>query len=162
MPREIATIVNAAFIGSCAAALAFAANAAEGDACGLLTPAQVAAAVGTAVGQGTHVTPTFVKTCTWTPADKSKIAAVTLNLQAAAVYDGGKRQAAMGAAIGKDMGMKAASVGDDAYYFTSPGQVQLFVKKGAASFKVVVYARIAAADKEAMEMKLATAVAGKL
>lgn len=152
----------AAFIASCAVALPFGANAADGDACNFLTSAQVAAAVGVSVGPGTHVTPTFVKTCTWTPADKSKIAAVTVNLQTAGVYDGGKRQAAMGAAIGKDMGMKPASVGDDAYYFTSPGQVQLFVKKGDASFKVVVYAKVPGADKEAMELKLARAVAGKL
>jgi hypothetical protein len=153
---------KSASISALCAALPFAAIAADNDACNFLTSAQVTAAVGVAVGQGTHVTPTFVKTCTWTPADKSKVAAVTLNLQTAGFYDGGKRQAAMGAAIGKDMGMKPASVGDDAYYFTSPGQVQLFVKKGDASFKVVVYAKIPAADKEAMELKLAKAVAGKL
>ena len=154
--------MNTAFIACCAAALPFAAHAADGDACNFLTSAQVTAAVGVTVGQGTHVTPTFVKTCTWTPADKSKLTAVTLNLQTAAFYDGGKRQAAMGAAIGgKDMGMKPASVGDDAYYFTTADQVQLFVRKGDMSFKVAVYAKIPAADKEAMEMKLARAVVGK-
>ena len=158
MPRA----VNAAFI-ALGVALPFAANAADADACNFLTSAQVSAAVGLTVGEGTHVTPTFVKTCTWTPGDKSKVAAVTLNLQTAAVYDGGKRNAAMGTAIsGKDVGMKPASVGDDAYYLTTAGQVQLFVKKGDSSFKVVVYAKIPAADKEAMEMKLAKAVAGKL
>ena len=37
---------------------------AETDACTLVTTAQVGAAVGGSVKDGTHVTPTFVKTCT--------------------------------------------------------------------------------------------------
>ena len=146
----------------CAAALPLMAHA-ETDACTLLTPVQVAAAVGGAVGDGTHVTPTFVKTCTWTPSGKSKLSAVTLNLQTAAFYDGGKRQAAMGAAIGgKDAAMKPASLGDDSYYFATGDQVGLFVKKGSVSFKVAVYAKVPVADKEAMEAKVAAAVLGKL
>ena len=146
----------------CAAALPLIAHA-ETDACTLLTPAQVAAAVGGAVSDGTHVTPTFVKTCTWTPSGKSKLASVTLNLQTAAFYDGGKRQAAMAAAAsGKGTGMKPASVGDDAYYYVTGDQAALFVKKGAVSFKVAVYARIPAEEKEAMELKLAREVVAKL
>ena len=136
---------------------------AETDACTLLTPTQVAAAVGGAVGDGTHVTPTFVKTCTWTPSGKSRIGSVTLNLQTAAFYDGGKRQAAMAAAVtGKGTEVKPASVGDDAYYFVTGDQAALFVKKGAASFKVAVYAKLPAEEKEAMELKLAREVAAKL
>src|SRR6476469_8697788 len=97
--------------------LALAARA-ETDACTLATPAQVAAAVGEAVSAGAHVTPTFVKTCTWTPSGKSKLVSVTLNLQTAAYYDGAKRQATMAAAAaGTGTEMKPASVGDDAYYF---------------------------------------------
>ena len=60
---------------------------AETDACTLLTPVQVAAAVGGAMSDGTHVTPTFVKTCTWTPSGNSKLGSVTLSLQTAAFYD---------------------------------------------------------------------------
>lgn len=136
---------------------------AETDACSLLTPSQVGAAVGGAVSDGTHVTPTFVKTCTWTPSGKSKIASVTLNLQTAAFYDGGKRQAAMAAAVGgKGNEMKPGSVGDDAYYFVTGDQVMLFVKKGATSFKVSVYAKLPVDEKEAMELKLAREVVAKL
>jgi hypothetical protein len=135
---------------------------AETDACTLLTPVQVAAAVGEAVSDGTHVTPTFVKTCTWTPSGKSKLGSVTLNLQTAAFYDGGKRQATMAATVGQGTGMKATSVGDDAYYFVTGDQSALFVKKGAVSFKVAVYARIPTAEKEAMELKLAREVVAKL
>src|SRR5258708_4111223 len=139
----------------CAAVLPLMAHA-ETDACTLLTPVQVAAVVGGTVSEGTHVTPTFVKTCTWTPSGKSKLGSVTLNLQTAAFYDGGKRQATMAAAAGgKGTGIKPASVGDDAYYFVIGDQPALFVKKGAASFKVAVYARIPAEEKEAMELKLA-------
>ena len=88
---------------------------------------------------------------------------MTLNLQTAAFYDGGKRQATMAAATGgKETGMKPASVGDDAYYFVISDQAALFVKKGAVAFKVAVYAKLPADEKEAMEMKLAKEVAAKL
>jgi hypothetical protein len=147
---------------SCVAALPLMAHA-ETDACTLLTPVQVGAAVGVAVSDGTHVTPTFVKTCTWTPSDKSRIASATLNLQTAAYYDGAKRQATMAVATGgKGTQLKAASVGDDAYFFEIGGQSALFVKKGAFSFKVAIYAKIPADEKEAMELKLAKEVVGKL
>ncbi len=146
----------------CAAALPLIARA-ETDACTLLTPVQVAAAVGEPVRDGTHVTPTFVKTCTWTPSGKSKLASVTLNLQTAAFYDGGKRHATMAAAAaGKGTGIKPAGIGDDAYYFVTGDQAGLFVKKGAVSFKVAVYARIPAEQKEAMELELAKKVLAKL
>ena len=146
----------------CAAALPLTAHA-ETDACTLLTPVQVAAVVGGAVSDGTHVTPTFVKTCTWTPLGKSKLGSVTLNLQTAAFYDGGKRQATMALAVaGKGAEIKPASVGDDAYYFVTGDTAALFVKKGAVSFKVAVYARIPPEEKEAMELKLAREVVAKL
>jgi hypothetical protein len=136
---------------------------AETDACTLLTPAQVGAVVGGAVSDGTHVTPTFVKTCTWTPSGKSKVVAVTLNLQTAASYDGGKRQVTMVIAAGaKGTEIKPASVGDDAYYFVTGDQAGLLVKKGAVSFKVAVYAKISLEEKEAMELKLAKEVVAKL
>ena len=145
----------------CAAALPLMAHA-ETDACTLLTPAQVGAVVG-AVSDGTHVTPTFVKTCTWTPSGKSKVVSVTLNLQTAAFYDGGKQHATTAAvAVAKGMEMKPASIGDDAYYFVTGDQTALFVKKGAVSFKVAVYARIPVEEKEAMELKLAKEVVAKL
>lgn len=146
----------------CVAALPLMAHA-ETDACTLLTPAQVGAVVGSAVSDGTHVTPTFVKTCTWTPSGKSKVGSVTLNLQTAAFYDGGKRQATMAAlAAGQGAAVKPAGVGDDAYYFVTGDQAGLFVKKGGVSFKVAVYAKLPVDEKEAMELKLARQVAAKL
>jgi hypothetical protein len=160
--KSIHRLIPYVLASACVAVLPLAAQA-ETDACTLLTPAQVGAAAGGAFGAGKHVTPTFVKTCTWSPTGKSKVGAVTLNLQTAAFYDGGKQQVAMAAAaVGKDASLKAASVGEDAYYFVAGDQVGLFVKKGGVSFKVAVYAKLPVEEKEAMELKLAKEVAGKL
>lgn len=146
----------------CIAVLPLIAHA-ETDACSLLSTAQVGAAVGGPVHDGAHVTPTFVRTCTWTPAGKSQLGTVTLNLQTAAFYDGAKRQATIAtAATGKGTGIRSASVGEDAYYFVAGDQVALFVKKGAVSFKVAVYAKLPVEDKEAIELELAREVVAKL
>jgi hypothetical protein len=145
-----------------AAAMPSAARA-DTDACTLLTPAQVGAAVGASVGKGEHVTPTFVKTCTWTPSGKSNVKAVTLNLQTAATYDGGKQMARQMAAASKGKGaVKPASVGEDGYYFVAGDQVGLLVKKAGVSFKVTVYAKLPVDKKEAMELTLAKEVLAKL
>ncbi len=149
----------AAVLSLCAAAMPFAARA-DTDACKLLTAKQVSAAVGGPVADGTHVTPTFVKTCTWNGSGNVK--AVTLYMQTAASYDGGKKMAAQMAAASKGAAVKPASVGEDAYYFVAGEQVGLLVKKGGASFKVTVYAKLPVAKKEAIELTLAKQVLAKL
>lgn len=135
---------------------------ADTDACTLLTSAQVGAAVGVQVPQGTHVTPTFVKTCTWTPSGASSVKSVTLQVQTAANYDGGKRMAQQVAPMGRGVAVQSASVGDDAYYYVAGEQVGLLVKKGGASFKVQIYATLPVDKKKAMEMTLARQVLAKL
>lgn len=132
---------------------------ADTDACALLTSAQVSAAVGFPVGQGTHVTPTFVKTCTWTGSGGG-IQFVTLNLQTGAFFDGAKKQANLATAAGA--GMKSAGVGDDSYYLVEGTQVALWVKKGGGAFKVAVYKQIPVDQKEGMELTLAKNVVSKL
>src|SRR5277367_5212023 len=123
-----------------------------GDACALLTPAQVGAALGVSVGAGSYVTPTYKKTCTWT-ATTSSGGYVTLLLQDVSGFEGGKRLALAGA---KNMSLTSISgVGDDAYYLAVGDQVGLLVKKGNAAFKVAVYAHIAVESKEAKEKTLA-------
>ena len=149
----------AAVFSLCAAATPCAARA-DSDACKLLTAKQVSAAVGTSVAEGTHVTPTFVRTCTWNGSGNVK--AVTLYLQTAASYDGGKKMAGQMAAASKGGAVKPASVGEDAYYFVAGEQVGLLVKKGSVSFKVTVYAKLPVAKKEAMELTLAKQVLAKL
>jgi hypothetical protein len=148
---------------SCAALVvsAFSSSAiADTDACALLTPAQVGAAVGFPVGKGTHVTPTFLKTCTWTGSNGTGPQFVTLNLQTGAFFDGAKRQAGMVAAAGGSM--KSAGVGDDSYYSVEGTQVMLWVKKGSGAFKVAVYKQIPVDQKEGMELVLAKDVVPKL
>lgn len=140
-----------------------AAAQADSDACAVLTAAQVGAAVGTAVQAGQYVTPTFTRTCTWTPSGKSDVRAVTLYLQTATAFDGGKRMAAMmaGASGGKGK-VQSAGIGDDSYYFVAGTQVGLLVKKGSMSFKVAIYATLPVDKKEAMELTLAKEALAKL
>lgn len=145
----------------CAAAMPSAAQA-DTDACTLITPAQVGAAVGVSVADGKHVTPTYVKTCTWVASGSSKVKFVTLHLQPAAAYDGGKQMASQMVVAGKGAAVKPASVGEDGYYFVAGDQVGLLVKKGSISFKVAVYATLPVDNKEAMELTLAKEVLAKL
>jgi hypothetical protein len=135
---------------------------AETDSCTLLTSAQVGAAVGVPVGDGQHVTTTSLKTCTWTPAGGSDVKAVTLFLQTAAAYDGGKQLANQMAAAAKGGAVTPASVGDDGYFFVAGDQVGLLVKKGTNSFKVTVYAKLPVDKKEAMELTLAKEVLARI
>jgi hypothetical protein len=139
----------------------FAAHA-ETDACTLATSAQVAAAIHVAVGAGIHVTPTFVKTCTWTPTVSSSIRAVTVNLQTPAFYDGAKQMAVAAAAALPAAKVKPASVGDDGYYDVAGEMVTLLFKKGNSSVKVAVYAKMSVDAIEAMELAIAKQVAAKL
>lgn len=122
--------------------------------------AQVSAAVAFPVPAGTHVTPTFVKTCTWTGTNSTDVQFVTLYLQTAAAYDGGKQMANQMAAAGASV--KSAGVGDDGYYFVEGSQVSLQVKKGSFAFKVSVYKKIPVAQKESMELALAKEVLSKI
>jgi hypothetical protein len=140
------------------AAMVPAATAAPtGDACSLLTPAQVGAALGVSVGAGSYVTPTFKKTCTWN-ATTSGGGYVTLMLQTVAGFEGGK-QLGQTASISLT---SISSVGDDAYYLAVGDQVGLIVKKGNAAFKVAVYAHIPVESKKATEKTLAQQVVAGL
>ena len=155
--HRLENLFSASFL-LCAALMPSTARA-DADARTVLTPARVGAAVGVTVPAGTHVTPTFVRICTW-QASGSTVKFVTLYLQTAAAYDGGKRMAAEMTATGA--GIKPATVGDDAYYFVTGSQVGLLVKKGSNSFKVTVYATIPVEQKETMELTLAKEAVAKL
>jgi hypothetical protein len=128
---------------------------ADTDACTLLTAAEVGEVAGAAVADGTHVSAAYVKTCTWNPSGGSSVKAVTLYLQTAAAYDGGKQLANQMAAAAKGAVVQPASVG-------LGDQAGLLVKKGSNSFKVAVYATLPVDKKEAMELALAKQVLTKL
>jgi hypothetical protein len=134
--------------------------AAETDACSLVTVSQVSAAAGFQVGEGTHVTPTFVKTCTWTGSAGGGVQTVTLNLQTGAFFDGAKRTAARMVAAGA--AVKSAGVGDDSYFYVLGTQVDLWVKKGGNACKISVYKQIPVEQKQAIELSLANQVVAKL
>lgn len=158
--RFVVLIGVAVLIGSGIVAPSANASPAD-DACSLLTSAQVSAAAAVSVSAGTYVTPTFKKTCTWTPSgdDAKTIASITLLIESANMFDGGKR---LGAAKGVVI-TQVSGVGDDAYFQVIDTMAVMFVKKGNASFKVSVYSHSLPVDKkEAIEKTLALLVASKL
>jgi len=130
------------------------------DACALLTTAQVSAAVRFPVAEGKHVTPTFLKTCTWTGSNSTGAQFVTLNLQTGTFFDGAKKQAILMIAAGA--AVKPAGVGEDSYYLVEGTQVALWVKKGSGSFKIALYKQMPVDQKEEMELTLAKEVVPKL
>ena len=159
MNTSMLKVVGCAAVAGFAISLAPSSKA-DTDACALLTAAQVTAAAGFPVSDGAHVTPTFVKTCTWTGSNSTGVQIVTLNVQTATFFDGAKKQAHMTTAAGGVV--KPAGVGDDSYYLVQGTQVALWVKKGSSSFKVSVYKEIPVDQKEKMELALAKEVVPKL
>jgi len=155
------TVAGIAFGVLAAAIFSFHSHAAaETDACSLVTAAQVSAAVGFQVEDGKHVTPTFVKTCSWTGTAGGGVQTVTLNLQTGAFFDGAKKQAAVMVAAGA--AVKSAGVGDDSYFYVLGTQVDLWVKKGANACKITIYKQIPVEQKQAIELSLAKQVVAKL
>ena len=141
------------------AAIVHSANAASpDDACSLLTPAQVGAALGVSIGAGTYVTPTFKRTCTWN-ATVNGGGTVTLNLQNPSQYESGKKLASNGKSVSAS---SIGGIGDDAYYFGTDKLVSLIVKKGNVAFKVAVYGPIPIEKQQAAEKSLASQVASQL
>jgi len=126
--------------------------AAPTDACQVLTVAQVSAAVGTTVEAGTHVTPTFTKTCTWT----AKEIIVTLSIEGLQMFNGGKGTLASAERT------SGAGVGDESYYMGVGGSAALHVKKGGDAFKVAIYSSKFSLDqRKAMEKTLAQQAASQ-
>ena len=159
---SVTAIVVAVFI---VAAMAPSAPAAPpDDACLLVTQAQVISALGVSMGAGSHVTPTFLRTCTWAPAGgpTQGVKAVTLMLQSADGYEGAKQ------VMGSTNSMKlepVSGIGDDAYYsYPNAGNiVSLIVKKGNTAFKVAMYGGdFPIEKKKAIDKTLALQVLSKL
>jgi len=154
------------------AAVPSASAAPPDDACALVTQAQVSAAVGVSMGAGTHVTPTFVKVCTWNPSGASRkdVNSITVSYEDAASYEAGKRlmqqtQAAVNQKEGAaSMANQSASgIGDDAYYTSmGAGYMGLMLKKGNVSLKIAIYGEMPADKKKAAEKTLALQALSKL
>ena len=124
--------------------------AAGGEACTLLTDAQVTAALGVTVSPGTPIgLPT---SCQWV--GKGKIATLTLER-----FDTGKKSNLPGIKV-----EPVSGVGDDAYYVFYSGTnraLGLVVKKGKNAFEVRVYG-FDLEQAKPVARTLAQNVAGKL
>ena len=117
------------------------------DACSVLSPADVSAALGTEAGNGTYVMPNFKGTCTWTLASGG---AVTLELQTQAFFNAGK------GAMASMQRTPVSGIGDEAYYIGVGPTVALAVKKGEAAFRVAVYSRgLGLGERKAFEKTVA-------
>jgi hypothetical protein len=129
------------------------------DACALLTTAQITAATTVEFGDGTYVTPTFKRTCTWTikKAAGKTARIVTLYLTTPEAFDSGRKVPVSTITI-----TPVSGVGDDAYYSTIGTQPVLWVKKGSTIFKMSVYGDIPQDPKQAMEKTLAQQVVSHL
>ena len=141
-----------------AAALAVTAGAAAAQApkppCTLLTPAQVAAALGVKdVAAGAPIGNTG---CQWVSQDKALHAFVTLSFWDPAGFP------AMKAPLPNVTKTPAPGIGDDALYSTIGKFTTLSVKKGGAVFLVKAYGVPDQAKQEAIEKTLATDVIAKL
>jgi hypothetical protein len=107
----------------------------KGDACSLLTTAQVSAALGTGVEAGKPIVASNPKICGWAPPGGPKIDGkkLTLTLITLQSFDNGKKPLQ---GIEK---VPLSGVGDDAIYITTGGfGTALNVKKGSGGFQVRV------------------------
>lgn len=156
-----------------ATTLASAAAAPPNDACSLVTQAQVSAALGVSMDAGSHVTPTFLRTCTWDPlgSSGSGVRALTLYIQSADQYEAGKQmleQMGAMAKVEKHENSKPpvitplSGIGDDAFYLDMANTMSLIAKKGNVSFKFVIYGDLPVEKKKAAEKTLALEVVSKL
>jgi hypothetical protein len=164
--NSLGAIILAVLIVAAAAAPS-AAAAPPSDACPLLTPAEVSAVVGVSVGAGTHITPTYLKSCTWSPSGGASkdFTTLVLALEPAASYQSAK---AMLQAVANSQGKggitmtPASGIGDDAIYSSVANYTKLIVKKGDVVFQLVIYGSFPIEKKRDMEKALASKVLSKL
>jgi hypothetical protein len=113
------------------------------DACALLTPARVSAVLGVSVGGGEHIPPARGELCGWAQPSDTSHSGKRVVLDVFGPIGG--LTPAERFAIGKKpvngiTKTPVTSLGDDAYYITTPGLgTGLNVKKGAAVFQIRVY-----------------------
>jgi hypothetical protein len=150
-----------------------AAAAPPNDACTLVTQSQVSAAIGVSMAAGSHVTPTFLRTCTWAPSGASGngVRALTLYIQTADQYEAGKQmleQMETRAKVEKHGNSQPpvitplSGIGDDAFYLDMANTMSLIAKKGNVEFKFVIYGDLPGEKKKAAEKTLALEVVSKL
>lgn len=166
--NSLGAIIAAIFI--IAAAAPSSAAAPPTDACPLLTSAEISAVVGVTVGAGTHITPTYLKSCQWEPPGGATVqfGSVLLALESAASWQSAKAmlQAVANAPNNNKKGgitmTPASGIGDDALYSSVGNYTKLIVKKGDLSFQIVITSNAPIEKKRDMEKALAAKVLSKL
>lgn len=139
---------------------------AQRDACSLLTPAEVSAAIESTSLPGKRLLPSDPRHCIWT--DSPTIAVsnrrVTLTILRPGAYDFGK-----GGVAGASAKIEPVSgIGDDAYYqLAGTGSPYLTVRKGSTDFQVQIlnglkFKELTLQQEKAKEVDLAKAVVAKL
>jgi hypothetical protein len=165
---SLGAIIAAMFIVAAATA-PLATAAPPSDACPLLTQAEVTAVVGVSVGAGSHITPTYLKSCTWEPPGGATVqfSSVLLALESAAAWQSAK--AMLQAVANSPNNIKngitmtpASGIGDDALYSSVGNYTKLIVKKGDVAFQIVISGSAPIEKKRDMEKALAAKVISKL
>ena len=134
MPRT-SSILSLATVAVAISALGSPSHAQGGNACSLLTTAQVTAALGTAVEAGVPIVASQPRTCGWAPPGGPHIDAkkVTLTLSTPQSFETAKKP------VNGIEKTPLSGVGDDALYITTPGfGTGLNVRKGNSAFQVRV------------------------
>lgn len=163
--------IIAAIIFVAAAAAPSAAAAPPTDACPLLTAAEISAVVGVSVAAGTHITPTYLKSCQWEPPGGATVqfGGVLLTLDSAASWQNAKAMLQAVANAPNNNSKKGgitmtpvSGVGDDALYSSVGNYTKLIVKKGDVAFQIVITSKDPIEKKRDMEKALASKVLSKL
>jgi hypothetical protein len=124
--------------------------AAPPDACKLITPAEVGAAVGASVVQGASVNGPTSSSCTW----KSSGVTVIVSTKTISAYDTGKKALAP---------TPVSGVGDEAYQTGNTiGYTALSVKKGGNAMTVSIRGPKDVAAVQAAEKAVAKAAVARL
>jgi hypothetical protein len=138
---------------------------AQRDACSLLTPAEVSAAIESTSLPGKRLSPSDPRHCLWTDSPTITVSnrRVTLTILRPGAYDLGK-----GGVAGASVKIEPVSgIGDDAYYQLSSGSPYLTVRKGGTDFQVQIlngmnFKVLTLAQEKAKEVDLAKAAVAKL
>ena len=142
------------------------AQAATADACAVITPDQLSAAVGVPMDEGKYVTPGFTRTCTWVPKGGARptIKFFTLYLQSSVDFDTGKGLAQMAAAAKPNSSFgQVSGVGDDAYVVNFGGTIiSLLARKSGAAIKLTWYGATQADKVLTAEKSLAARILPQL
>ena len=134
MSTVATAVASAAAWGICALASSpCGAAAGPGDACALLSAAQVSTVLGVAVEEGEHIVPNSLTSCGWMGPGGASIGSkkMVLSLMSARSFEAGKTP------VKGVTEITASGIGDEAYYISMPPfGTALSVRKGSAYFQL--------------------------